>query len=106
MKVNHDEEEIEEVKKILIISYLFPPLGRLESVTSAKLVKYLPVNDWHPLVLTVKRKAGDVSSLEREIRDWATVHRARVLGSTGPHRSPILHHDPPYLPIGISFQLS
>ena len=83
MKANHDEEEIEEVKKILIISYLFPPLGRLESVTSVKLVKYLPANDWRPLVLTVKRKAGDVLSLEREIRDWATVHRARALGSAG-----------------------
>jgi glycosyltransferase involved in cell wall biosynthesis len=41
-------------KKVLFISYYFPPLGMGGVQRSLKFVKYLPSFGWKPLVLTVK----------------------------------------------------
>ncbi|MCK5739102.1 glycosyl transferase family 1, partial [bacterium] len=41
-------------KKVLIISYYFPPMGMGGTQRSAKFVKYLPDSGWTPSVLTVK----------------------------------------------------
>lgn len=42
-------------KKILIISYLFPPLGGGGVIRVTKFVKYLPFFDWKPFVVTNKK---------------------------------------------------
>lgn len=43
------------MKKILIISYMFPPVGGGGVVRVAKFSKYLPQYGWRPFVLTVKK---------------------------------------------------
>jgi len=42
------------MKKVLIISYYFPPVGLGGSQRISKLCKYLRKNNWQPYVLTVK----------------------------------------------------
>jgi glycosyltransferase involved in cell wall biosynthesis len=42
------------MKKVLFISYYFPPLGGMGSVRLARFARYLPEFGWHPRVLTVK----------------------------------------------------
>lgn len=41
-------------KRLLMISYLFPPLGGSGSLRVFKLSKYLPFFKWEPFILTVK----------------------------------------------------
>ncbi|MDY6915421.1 MAG: glycosyltransferase family 4 protein [Candidatus Cloacimonadota bacterium] len=43
------------MKKVLIISYFFPPLGGPGVQRTQKFVKYLPEFGWQPVVLTVKK---------------------------------------------------
>lgn len=49
-----------EKRKVLIISFVFPPLIGMGSVRIAKFAKYLPEFGWEPIVLTVHRP-GDES---------------------------------------------
>ncbi|MFC1568631.1 glycosyltransferase [bacterium] len=42
------------MKKVLIISYYFPPLGLSGVQRAAKFAKYLPEFGWNPTILTVK----------------------------------------------------
>ncbi|HMT12896.1 MAG TPA: glycosyl transferase, partial [Ignavibacteria bacterium] len=42
------------MKKVLIISYYFPPSGGPGVQRVLKFVKYLPEFGWQPIVLTVK----------------------------------------------------
>ncbi len=43
------------MKKVLIISFYFPPLPDIGSQRPYRLVKYLPKYGWEPTVLTIKR---------------------------------------------------
>lgn len=43
------------MKKVLIISYFFPPIGGGGVLRVTKFVKYLPEFGWEPLILTVKQ---------------------------------------------------
>src|SRR4030067_1115375 len=55
------------MKKVLIISYYFPPVGGARIQRVLKFVKYLSQLDWEPIVLTVKNiqyPAYDSSLLE------------------------------------------
>ncbi len=64
------------MKNVLMIAYFFPPLGGPGVQRVQKFVKYLPLYDWNPTVLTVKPIeyiAYDKTLLE-EIGDVA-VHR-------------------------------
>ncbi len=64
-------------KKVLIISYYFPPLGMGGVQRVSKFVKYLPSFGWEPVVLTVKEVeylAQDESLLD-EIPDGVKVFR-------------------------------
>lgn len=73
------------MKKVLIISYYFPPVGGAGVQRVLKFVKYLPQLGWEPIVLTVKNiqyPAHDASLLE-EIPKEAKIHRS---GSFDPLR--------------------
>ncbi len=47
------------VKKVLIISYHFPPDAAVGAIRPAKFAKYLPEFGWQPFILTVKDKYYD-----------------------------------------------
>jgi glycosyltransferase involved in cell wall biosynthesis len=40
------------MKKVLFVSYYYPPLGGVGAQRSLRFIKYLPVYDWEPYVLT------------------------------------------------------
>lgn len=73
------------MKKVLIISYYFPPVGGAGVQRILKFVKYLPEFSWEPVVLTVKNiqyPAYDASLLE-EIPKGVKIYRS---GSLDPLR--------------------
>ena len=56
------------MKKLLFVTYHFPPDARVGALRGQKMVKYLPEFDWSPEVLTVREKhyeAFDHSRLRR-----------------------------------------
>lgn len=63
-----------ETRKVLIVSFHFPPTNSIAAVRVGKFAKYLPQFGWEPVVLT----AGDVreysQSLPLEVKE-ARVHR-------------------------------
>ncbi|MCX6133066.1 MAG: glycosyltransferase [Ignavibacteriales bacterium] len=68
------------MKKVLIVSYYFPPSGGPGVQRVLKFVKYLPEFGWQPVVLTVQD--GDYpardESLLAEIPDHAIVYRTKI----------------------------
>jgi len=48
------------MKKVVIISYNFPPVGGAGVQRSAKFVKYLREFDWDPIVLSVENPSVPV----------------------------------------------
>lgn len=68
-------------KKVLIISYLFPPLGGGGVIRTTKFVKYLPQFGWRPYVLTVKKGfyPHEDKSLLQEIPKKVEAIRIRYL---------------------------
>ena len=68
------------MKKVLIVSYYFPPSGGPGVQRVLKFVKYLPEFGWQPVVLTVQD--GDYpardESLLAEIPQHAVVHRTKI----------------------------
>ncbi|MBD3376253.1 glycosyltransferase [candidate division KSB1 bacterium] len=58
------------MKRVLFVSYYFPPLGMGGIQRIVKFVRYLPEYDWHPVVLTVKPVAywAYDPSLERQVK--------------------------------------
>ena len=77
------------MKKVLIITYYFPPSGGPGVQRVLKFVKYLPEFGWEPVVLTVKE--GDYpardESLLKEIPPLLKVFRTRILEPYGFYRS-------------------
>jgi hypothetical protein len=68
------------LKKVLIISYYFPPSGGPGVQRVLKFMKYLPEFGWEPIVLTVKD--GDFpardESLMKEIPERTRVYRTHI----------------------------
>jgi glycosyltransferase involved in cell wall biosynthesis len=68
------------VKKVLIVTYYFPPSGGPGVQRVLKFVKYLPAFGWQPVVLTVRD--GDYpardESLLAEIPEHAIVYRTKI----------------------------
>lgn len=68
------------MKKVLIVTYYFPPSGGPGVQRVLKFVKYLPEFGWQPVVLTVQD--GDYpardESLLAEIPEHATVYRTKI----------------------------
>jgi glycosyltransferase involved in cell wall biosynthesis len=59
------------MKRVLFISYYFPPMGMGGVQRSAKFVKYLPLYGWEPTVVTVRdvRYHGHDPSLSADVSD-------------------------------------
>lgn len=49
------KKDLLEKKKVLVISYMFPPVGGVGVIRTTKFVKYLSKFDYHPYILTVKK---------------------------------------------------
>jgi glycosyltransferase involved in cell wall biosynthesis len=65
------------MKRVLMISYYFPPMGMSGVQRTLKFAKYLPCYGWQPHILTVSTPsyfAFDVSLLD-ELSDSTLVHR-------------------------------
>jgi len=69
------------MKKVLIITYYWPPAGGPGSQRVVKFVKYLPEFGWEPVILTVKKGEFPYQdrSLERDIPPEIKVYRTRSL---------------------------
>lgn len=67
------------MKKVLVISYYWPPAGGPGSQRVVKFVKYLPQFGWQPIVLTVKDGEFPYfdSSLEKDIHKDLIVYRTK-----------------------------
>jgi glycosyltransferase involved in cell wall biosynthesis len=72
------------MRKVLMIAYIFPPLGGAGVHRTLKFAKYLPPNGWKPIVVSADDPEWqfiDVSGeLERDIPSEVEVHREK------PHR--------------------
>jgi hypothetical protein len=69
------------MKKVLIITYHFPPDAAIGAVRPAKFAKYLPDFGWEPIIYTVNEKnyeSCDDSKFEPILKDL-TIYRANLL---------------------------
>ena len=68
-------------KRLLLISYPFPPVGGAGVQRTVKFVKYLPDFGWKPTVLTVANPSVPVldKSLEADVPPDTVVRRARTM---------------------------
>src|SRR5688500_8400881 len=68
-------------RRVLIVSYLFPPVGGAGVQRAVKFVKYLSEFGWQPSVLTVANPSVPVMdrSLLADIPRDVTIHKARTL---------------------------
>jgi glycosyltransferase involved in cell wall biosynthesis len=68
------------MKKVLLVTYYFPPSGGPGVQRVLKFVKYLPQFGWQPVVLTVEN--GDYpardESLLKEIPEGTTIYRTKI----------------------------
>lgn len=65
------------MKKVLIVSYFYPPIGGVGTVRTLKFTKYLPEFGWSPYVLTIKNRDRFYTSLGYDdIPEQVTVHRS------------------------------
>jgi len=62
-------------KKVLIISYLWPPMEGVGLIRASKFAKYLPEYGWEPIVLTVKT-AAETDPAGRILADGVKVFRS------------------------------
>ncbi len=69
------------MKKVLIITYYWPPAGGPGVQRILKFAKYLPELGWQPIILTVENGEYPASdnSLKREIPDSCIVYRTKSL---------------------------
>ena len=74
-------------KKVLIVSYFYPPAGGAGSIRITKFVKYLPHFGWSPYVLTTQDPESPLrdESLFEEIPDDTVTIRTRSIEPTKWH---------------------
>ena len=70
-------------RKVLVVSFYFPPTNSIAAVRTGKFAKYLPQFGWEPIVLTANEVKGYSQNLPVEI-DEANIFRTPyfALGST------------------------
>ena len=77
------------MKKVLIVAYMFPPIGGIGVVRPVQFAKYLPQFGWEPVILTVAQNAeymADTSLLQElpvalkiyRAHSWEPLNGARV----------------------------
>src|SRR5438067_4255013 len=71
----------EPLKRVLMITYAFPPAAYVGAHRTLKYCKYLPSHGWLPVVLTIdsRRVAHQDPALCRQIPAEVEVHRTRDL---------------------------
>jgi len=58
------------MKKVLLISYYFPPAGGGPAIRAAKFAKYLPQFNWEPIIFTVEEEYSTFSTnIDKELLD-------------------------------------
>ena len=69
------------MKKVLIITYYWPPAGGAGVQRALKFVKYLPQFGWEPIVLTVEKSDSPVDdiSLLNDIPNGTKVYKTKSL---------------------------
>ncbi|MFH1149466.1 MAG: glycosyltransferase [Actinomycetota bacterium] len=70
-----------EDKRVLMVSYNYPPVGAIGAVRTTKLARYLPDSGWRPTVLTVSRDRTKWSGGELE---EGALRRVRVIRAPFP----------------------
>jgi glycosyltransferase involved in cell wall biosynthesis len=67
------------MRKVLIISFYFPPVGGTSVMRIVKFCKFLPRYDWQPVVLTTDEQPSRRPdfSLFQEVSDTSIIHRTR-----------------------------
>jgi len=83
------EHESTEARRVLFISYSFPPNMEMGAYTCAQIARYLPLYGWEPVVLTVKEKYGDDSRLNHNGADRASDSDLVIRTHKLPHVSDI-----------------
>ena len=71
------------MKKVLIITYHFPPDAAVGAVRPAKFAKFLPEFEWEPIIYTVKDKfyeTLDLTKFEEELKNIKTYRTNLILG--------------------------
>ncbi|MEZ4734443.1 MAG: glycosyltransferase [Caldilineaceae bacterium] len=66
------------MKKVLIVAYMFPPIGGIGVVRPVQFAKYLPDFGWEPVILTVAQTDEYMvdASLLQELPATLQIHRA------------------------------
>lgn len=67
------------MKKVLIVAYMFPPIGGIGVVRPVQFAKYLPDFGWEPVILTVAQTDEYMvdASLLQELPATLQIHRSR-----------------------------
>ena len=68
-------------RKVLIVSFAFPPTNSIAAVRASKFAKYLPEFGWHPIILTVESgqfSATDTTYLE-DIPALAKIYKTKSI---------------------------
>jgi glycosyltransferase involved in cell wall biosynthesis len=70
-----------KMKKVLIITYYWPPAGGAGVQRALKFVKYLPLFGWEPIVLTVENPDSPVDdkSLLEDITEGTKIYKTKAL---------------------------
>src|SRR3989442_15801640 len=73
------------MRKILIVSYHFPPDASVGGMRPAKFAKFLPQFGWEPIILTVKERYHSLTdqSKLKNLDSMPRVYRTRMLPQPG-----------------------
>lgn len=89
-------------KKVLVLTYYWPPAGGPGVQRVLKFVKYMPQLDWHPIILTVKdgEYLAIDQSLENEIPESAIVYKSPLWEPSKLYKKIVGLPDSAPLPVG------
>src|SRR5262245_60261219 len=83
------KHESTEMRRVLFISYSFPPSTEMGAYSCAQIARYLPLYGWEPVVLTVREKYIDDIYLGRNDEGRVNDHDLVIRTYKLPHPSDI-----------------
>lgn len=88
------------MKKVLIITYYWPPGGGAGVYRVLKFVKYFSLFNWRPVVLTIERGSYPVidHSLEKDIPSNCTVYKCKSFEPFGLYKKFVGRHNDELIP--------